>query len=241
MKIEEILKKIGLTSNEVKTYIYLLKKGEVRAGIIAGETDINRSLMYRVLEELKKKGLISSVIKENRNYYRANDPKNIKRMIQEKEAEIEELIKNLSSIKKDEKDEMKIEVYSDIQGIKSILKRQLDEAKEFFVIGAGNEFSNLAEFFYDKYHNLRIERKINQKILFKKEALERAKKIAEAPFSDVRLLKDEYKVPFGTIIWKDKVALLSWKDKRIILITSSNISEGFKEQFEILWKTSKKV
>jgi len=53
MKIEEILKKIGLTSNEVKTYIYLLKKGEVRAGIMAGETDINRSLMYRVLEELK--------------------------------------------------------------------------------------------------------------------------------------------------------------------------------------------
>ena len=155
MKIEEILKKIGLTSNEVKTYIYLLKKGEVRAGIIAGETDINRSLMYRVLEELKKKGLISSVIKENRNYYRANDPKNIKRMIQEKEAEIEELIKNLSSIKKDEKDEMKIEVYSDIQGIKSILKRQLDEAKEFFVIGAGNEFSNLAEFFFDQFHYFR--------------------------------------------------------------------------------------
>ena len=90
-------------------------------------------------------------------------------------------------------------------------------------------------------YTIRIERKISQKILFKAEATERAKKIAKSSYSQVRVLDSNYKVPLAIIIYRDNVAFISWNDKKAIEIHSKNISEGFKEQFNILWKNAKKI
>ena len=241
MDIEKTLANLGLTENESKLYLTLFKLGEVRTGILSKETEINRSLIYRILESLINKGLVSEVIKENRKYFSANSPKNLKRMLEEKQQELDEIMPSLLQIGRKEKESMYIEVYSGLKGIKTVLKNQLEDVKEFYVLGAGNEFASLTEYFYDQYYTIRIERKISQKILFKAEATERAKKIAKSSYSQVRVLDSNYKVPLAIIIYRDNVAFISWNDKKAIVIHSKNISEGFKEQFNILWKNAKKI
>ena len=240
MDIEKTLVMLGLTENESKTYLALLRLGEVRTGILSGETEINRSLIYRVLESLNKKGLVSEVIKENRRYFSANSPKNVRKMLEEKEQDLEEIMPSLLQIAKKEQESMRIEVYSGLNGIKTVLRDQLENVKEFYVLGAGNEFASLTEHFYDQYYTIRIERKIIQRILFKVEAKDRAIKVSKSPYSEARILDSAYKVPMAIIIYRDRVAFISWTDKKVIVIASKNISSGFIEQFKILWKLAKK-
>lgn len=240
MEEKKELIEFGLTENEAEAYLTLLKLGESRTGNLSKETKINRSLIYRVLESLKNKGLVSEVIRENRSYFSANNPKNLKKIIEEKAQNLNELLPKLMSIKKEESDSMKIEIYSGLNGIKTILRDNLEGVKEFYVLGAGNEFAALTDHFYDQYYTIRIQRKISQKILFKAEAKERAIKVSKSALSETRVLDSSYKVPMATIIYKSKIAFVSWPDKKVILIESKNISAGFKEQFEILWKQSQK-
>src|SRR3989344_6574170 len=188
MDVEKTLVSLGLTKNESITYLTLLKLGEVRTGVLSKETGINRSLIYRVLESLQKKGLVSEVVKENRSYFSAHNPKNIKKMLEEKEQDLEEIMPSLLKINKEESESMHVEVYSGLKGIKTVLRSQLEDVKEFYVLGAGDEFASLTEHFYDQYYTIRIERKIMQKILLKADARERKDKIAKSPYSQVRVL-----------------------------------------------------
>ena len=181
MDIERTLINLGLTENESKIYLALLKLREVRVSALSKETEINRSLIYRILESLQRKGLISEVIKENRSYFSANSPKNLRKMLEEKEQDLDEILPSLLQIGKEEQESMHVEVYSGLRGVKTVLRDQLEEVKEFYVLGAGKEFASLTEHFYDQYYTIRIERKIMQKILLKADAKERLQKIAQSP------------------------------------------------------------
>ncbi len=242
MEINQILKNIGLTENESKVYLELLKLGEVLASRIAKETNINRSLVYRILESLKEKGLISFVIKENRSYFSAMNPNNLKKLIEEKRQDLEEILPELFALtKKDIGEEMKVEVFSGIKGLKTVLRDQLENVREFFVLGAGEEFASMTEHFYEQYYVKRIQKKITQHVLFKHNAKERAKKASKTSYSNVKILNKDYRVPMAIVIYGNKTALFSWPEKKAITITSKNVSEGFKEQFFILWKSSKSI
>lgn len=54
----ELLKKIGLTDYEVKTYLALTRLISANAGEISEESEVPRSKVYKVLEKLESKGFI---------------------------------------------------------------------------------------------------------------------------------------------------------------------------------------
>ena len=58
-----LLREIGLTDNEIRIYIELLKQGEALASELANRTKVNRTLTYQILNKLIEWGLISYVIK----------------------------------------------------------------------------------------------------------------------------------------------------------------------------------
>ena len=64
----EKLEKIGLSKSESQIYLRLLEIGSCKAGRLAKETKYNRTTIYKVLESLIQKGLVSYVLKENRKY-----------------------------------------------------------------------------------------------------------------------------------------------------------------------------
>ena len=57
--VQEILKKLGLTKNESKVYIYLNKNGSTKAKIIAQNQEIPRTQTYHLLNELRNKGIVT--------------------------------------------------------------------------------------------------------------------------------------------------------------------------------------
>ena len=62
---EELLAEFGLTRNEIRVYLTLLKMGSALAGEITEKTGIHRRNIYDSLERLQEKGLVSFVIINN--------------------------------------------------------------------------------------------------------------------------------------------------------------------------------
>jgi non-heme chloroperoxidase len=60
--IKNVLKDFGLTENAIEVYLFLAKRGTLRGGEIAKQTKIDRSLVYRILKRLKRKGLVEPTL-----------------------------------------------------------------------------------------------------------------------------------------------------------------------------------
>ena len=86
---EESLAKLGLSPNESKCYLALLKLGSASANEISRKSGIHRVSVYDALRGLHEKGLVSQITKENKLLFEAGNPEKIMEIIREKEAELQ--------------------------------------------------------------------------------------------------------------------------------------------------------
>ncbi|MBI2631761.1 winged helix-turn-helix transcriptional regulator, partial [Candidatus Pacearchaeota archaeon] len=78
MMYEEQLKEVGLTDNEIKIYLALLRQSPLNPSQLAEKTGLHRSYIYDTLERLLEKGIINNVIFEGKKNYQAINPRIIK-------------------------------------------------------------------------------------------------------------------------------------------------------------------
>jgi len=62
--IEKTLSKLGLSKNEVRVYLYLARYGERKASEISEALCLHRTETYRILRDLEKRGIVSSVFEK---------------------------------------------------------------------------------------------------------------------------------------------------------------------------------
>src|SRR3989339_2202512 len=89
MKSEQ-LEKAGLSPNESKCYISLLKLGATSVNEISRASGIHRVSVYDALRGLREKGLISQITKANKLLFEAGSPEKIIEIVKEKEEQLEE-------------------------------------------------------------------------------------------------------------------------------------------------------
>ncbi len=246
MKPEE-LEKLGLSPNESKIYLALLEIGSSTADKISQKAGIHRRTIYDNVEKLLNKGLISYVIKANKKYFEAADPHKLKDILNEKHEKIKEqdeilnnLLPELILTQKLSGNKQEVTIYKGKKGIKTILWDILRERKENRVIGAHaiEEYGGLFALFNKK----RINLKIKNKMIFKKEDVLRAKKFKNLKYTETRVMPKEHASPLSINIYGDKTALLVSSNEPIgILIKNKDTSGGFKAYFEMLWNSCEKM
>jgi len=241
---KEVLLKIGLSGNEADIYLALLNIGPSLVSKIVDKTGINRTNIYDRLERLIEKGLVSYIIKNNRKYFQAAEPKRILRYLEEKEEKIREekdsvkdILPKLERIKPKEKEE-KIEVYEGKEGLKTILEEIIRTKKDVFTYGSEGNFSKILKFYF-KHYLKRLEKTgIKMKVLFN---YNDENKPFEWKFAEAKYLPKEYKTPTETTIYGNKVAIFILKEEpKAILIQSDEISNTYKKYFDLLWRQAKK-
>jgi len=62
--IENTLVKLGLSKNEVRVYLHLARHGERKASEISEALCLHRTETYRILRDLEKRGMVSSVFEK---------------------------------------------------------------------------------------------------------------------------------------------------------------------------------
>ena len=131
----EKLKKTGLSGNESKVYLELLRRGSISANDLSKKLGMDRTLAYQVLNNLIEKGLVSHIIKDGKKHFDVINPENLLIQVKEKEKFIESLIPELNRIEKIKENKQEINVYEGKQGLKVLLEDMI-RSKEICVFGA---------------------------------------------------------------------------------------------------------
>jgi len=96
--IEKALRGLGLSKNEVKVYIYLARTGEHKASEISEALSLHRTETYRILRDLEKRGLVSSVFEKPLKFIAAPFEKALDILIETKKMKLNILEKRRQNL-----------------------------------------------------------------------------------------------------------------------------------------------
>lgn len=237
----EILENIGLTKGEIKIYLALLELGQTTAGPIRKKTKVQNSVVHLCLNSLIEKSLVNYVKKGRKKFYTATKPENILTFIEEKKRRVEEMIPTLLE-KQKEQARYDVSVYEGEKGFKAVqedLLRELRSKDEFLVLGAPKEAQERFETYFQDFHKRRIRKRVELRIIYKKDAKEYVAKRNRLKFTQAKYLNEKLLTPMWTTVYNNKTILFVAGDIFLsIVIENKTIADNFREFFELVWKIS---
>jgi len=230
----EHLNQAGLTDNESKVYLALLDLGPSLAGEISRKAGLHRRTIYDVTEMLIKKGLIGYILKNNRKLFQASNPDRLLEIIKEKEDILSPIVQELQRKFTKTKEKEETNFYKGREGLKNIFAEQLNH-KEILILGASPKAYDILQFYFGFYDKERKAKKIKTRIIASD------KKIKRIALSEIKYLPEKYSNPVSINIYGDKTAIILWASEPLaIVIKNKEITEGYKNYFELMWKIAKK-
>ncbi len=244
-----ILKRIGLSLNEIKVYTALIELEKSTATKIVKKARIPNSKVYPVLDKLINKGLVSYTIKNNVKHFQPTSPENLLEIIERKEKELEEQKKEIKKIIKYFEKKLKNEerqeafIYEGYNGVKSAFDRILNSLKkgeEYYVLTLGKELGEKQlRLFFMNYHKKRMKRGIKVKLIANKRIREIFLKHHVYKGMEVRFT--ELKLPTGIFIYKNSIMTVVWgKNPTAFVIDSKQNARRYKEFFREMWKLARR-
>ena len=248
--IKDILRRIGLTEYETKTYLALLDLNKATSGEILKKADINTGKIYDILNSLKNKGFISEIKEAGVKKFFPADPKQIfdfleakKQDILEQETTLEDIMPKLLEKINTTQETPKIEVFYGLKGLKIAHQKEIDRysSKETLRVLGIMQKENYPKHLYNFYINNLYPKRKQKKIAIKKILDESAKKHRKDHESQAKIKYFPYVSPVAIVTIKDLTIIdISTENPITITIESSEVAKSFIQQFELLWKISKK-
>lgn len=242
----QILKEMGLSDNEIKIYIELLKLGQASTGPLIERTQIASSRVYTSLGSLISKGLVTFITKNNTKYYKAENPDILIENIEERKSQLEKIIPEMKSLMKKEEKEAYSTIFEGFNGFKTAFESQINACSlndEILVIGFSPQtyaFKSL-RIFLKNIDLKRTKKKVSMKILLPKESKQTIGKDREKEkYTEVRYMPQGFFSPTAMNIFKDYVLLLIWEEKpTVFLIKNEKIASSFRQYFKSMWELAK--
>ena len=237
-----VLEDLGLTQAEIKVYITLLELGNSTAGPILDKSGLQNSVVHRALNALIEKSLINFIKEGKRKVYQATDPENFYNYIDEKKRNFDLILPELKKKQKFSKEKEKATIYKGKRGINEIYNIMINtKGKEYNTFGGGEDVANFMGLTW--WRNLHAKRRANKlpsRQVFDETVRPLGKEITDMPFTKIRFLAKEFAQFQETVIVGDLVAINIFTENPYgILIKDKAVADGYRKQFEILWKKAK--
>lgn len=235
-KIEKALHDAGLTRNELKVYLALLRIGDCKAGKISKEAETNRSYTYDALKKLLEKGLISYAIIGKQKYFRPVNPNMLLALLKQRTENIEDILPHLRGLYKQKEEISNIRLYRGIKGVQTVLMNIIDEGKPNDVFGSEWTIAERMPAF-SKHFIKGLERK---KIRIR-HIVRHGVEVAKTKTAEIRFAPEATKSPVVTNIYGDKIAIIIWsKVPEAVIIHNKEAANSYRNYFEVLWNAASK-
>lgn len=237
-----IFKQIGFSDNEINVYLTMLRLGSSPVSAIAEASGIYRPYCYDTIKRLLEKGLVGFVSRQGRKYYLAADPV---KLVEYEELKLEALKATLPSLReltKRPKEETRIELYKGKEVVKiiqrDVLKTLIDTREENLVIGVDERrFMKADPVAMHQYFNQLKKHGLNEKVLVREGDNYLP---GHSETTQYRFIPKEFFSPTATFIYGNKVAIIIFGEPlHAVLLESRILSESYKKQFYLIWKTAK--
>ncbi len=231
------LETAGLSPNEAKCYLTLLKIGSASANEVSRQSGVHRVSVYDALRGLREKGLISQIIKANKLLFEAGNPERITEIINEKVEQLEQAKKIVPELLLDftlAKEKQEIHSFKGLAGIKTVLGEMLKSKTEILDFGAEYKIKEFLPYDYPQWDQERVNKKITMRIIANIKI-----KPTKIKLTTIKYLPKEFASSVSTYLFAGKVVLIMWVENPLaVLIEHKAVYESYKNYFEYLWKTA---
>lgn len=238
---------LGFSTKQATVYVALIDLRQTTIGPLEKKLGIHKQIIYKVLNELISMNLVNVVIKNGRRHFSAGDFEALIEKNMHQKKLIESLLPDMYARLGKEKNVGDIKIYEGEEAIRAFLYKMLKKtpAKHCIsVLGAGGQaFLDLTQkgYFFERYENLRIDKKIEHKLLMYENQRDVSSEYIDRRYVESRFLPEVFHQPIATQIWFDRIALLMFGEKpQIIEIESKQITDSFRNYFEMLWEMGEK-
>lgn len=232
--------------SEVETQLYssILEGGQMTLSAIADKTALNRTTLYPYIDSLLKKDYIRKTIKGRRTFYTAANPQKIFNNFKDQLAGFEEQLPFLVELYKKSRKQPVIQVFEGDEGIFKAFKEAYSEAlyiKTFF------EFENFSRSFP-------MQKEGNELLkLLKQNEIQFQGLASDSPVSrefvqkykndgiNAHLMPKGMTFPAEFFLYNQKVLLVSYERKFVVVIESEDIKVFLETLFDYFWKIGVKV
>lgn len=237
--VKNVLKELSFDEKEIQIYLSLLKIGETTATKIAKDTGIERTLVYYIIEKLINKGLAAFKLKNNVKYYSPSNPGKILDDIKERERSFLKVLPFLERLKSQTyKEDVKVDVYKGIEGLKATMNDMFKHGNEFLILGEQGQTQKYYPTLYKQYFRRIVEQNIKEKSIIREDL---KGKIWKSKNSEYRYISKDLLSPTTTLIYADRVLITIWEKPTFnILITSKKVSDSFRAYFNHFWRIGKR-
>jgi len=247
MEIESKLSKIGLKTKEISAYVAALKLQRAGAHEIAKEAHIERSTIYKILDGLTGKGLISKSAIGKRTSYIAEPPQALQHLLSEQQSIVETLLPHLLALQGSRGSRPVVRFYEHQEGIRKALSDSLNTKEKFRRDFAFIE--NVVDLLGTRFLQQHIEERVRRGI--RVHSLRRKTKIAKPEnwylkrensdvLREARYLPESIQFEPLVIIYDHIVAIISSrKESYALVIESPELAQAMKTLFDIAWTSAK--
>lgn len=240
MDIDSLIE-CGLTKNQARLYILLLKKPGLSAGEISKNLVIDRSFTYYIIESLIKKGLIYSSLIKNTKIFFPEKPNKIIEDIETQKNKAQLVIKELEKIKREKDKNSYVEIYEGKQAIKKYLS-EIINSDYFLTLGGGGKLNifNILKYEYPHYLKELKKSKISGKIICSHNNKKFWKSNLKNSQIEIRSLIGAGKETSITILKNKIIFSEETENPNITIMNNIHHAHSLNHYFSYLWKSAKK-
>lgn len=237
MNLEKVLEYYGLEKKQAQIYLACLELGSATAYKIAKKVNIPRSTCYEIMDILQNKGLVSIFHKKKAKHFNAEDPKIVINMAKEKIELLEKSLPQFSALYGSEKSKPAVRFYQGKEGMKTILKEILDEAKELVGFSSSEDLLTILDDYWPKFIEQRVKKRIPVRTILRdsKKAQER---LINGPqeLREVKIFPAKYEHHGLVFVWEDKISMFSFgKETTALVVESKELAQIQKAMFNFMW------
>ncbi|MBC8434890.1 hypothetical protein H8D91_00100 [archaeon] len=240
-EIEDALAAIGLSKNEIKTYIALVKFGQSSALENSKNTGIHRSNSYDSLKSLVEKGFVSQVVDGSRMVFIAREPEVLKDYQKQQEKELELAVKELNELSSHLDAKEGVLISTGLFSVKEIFNTCIFCESPVEVYGITKKVvDQLGEGYFKELKKNSIKNKVYFKVIgnFYDEKL--FESVQKQDFCEVKHLPEKFDGEVVTSICGGKVILFVFSELPLVIeIKNQTVYNSYKKYFEILWRRAR--
>lgn len=227
----------GLNEKESQVYTGLLSLKRATVLELARTSGLKRSNLYRLLENLKDKGLVSEIYRGRKHFYIAESPQTILNYLNHEKKRIKKLIPQLESLEDEVIDRPKIRFYEGKSGFKKIYDDIYKDKEEIIAFANVDKLYQAVEFHPDCVAK-RVKLGIPARVILPDTKLGRKRrKIDKSELRKTKIVSDFEPGETLFLVTDSKVAIFSLKKWFVgVLIENREIAKSIKALFNILWK-----
>lgn len=250
--LTKVFREIGLSLKHARVYDGLVDHRAMSPLTLSRHTRINRTSLYRYLEDLRTAGLVEHVLSEHSTLYRAT-PEALNHYLTREEARLDtlkttipHLVKELNSRVYNEKRPSEVLYYQGREGLRNMLWKMVSSGKDYVGLGYEDWNTSVGRAYAEKLRQLHIE----------KGALSRELQNDDGNYTYTKFAQDYtgvYKnrvidstvleIKHDTYIYGDVFAYTYHSGGELfgVEIHNPDIARTERQIFEILWNIAKPV